>query len=66
LAEDFFKALAADFDKYGAATIETMRTERPGDYAKMVAGLMPKEITGEDGSPLFPSEVVWRRASAGN
>jgi hypothetical protein len=62
LSEDFFKALAADFADNGAAAIEKMRIERPGDYAKMVAGLQTKEMTGEDGAPLFPSEVVWRRA----
>lgn len=44
LAEDFFKALADDFTKHGVAAIEKMRTERPNEYAKMVASLMPKEI----------------------
>jgi hypothetical protein len=44
LAEDFFKALADDFEKHGIAAIVSMRDERPGDYAKMVAGLMTKEV----------------------
>ena len=57
LSEDFFKALADDFENHGAAAIIAMRDERPGDYAKMVAGLMTKEVTGEDGAPLFPTEI---------
>lgn len=27
-------------------------------------GKPSQSLTGEDGTPLFPSEVVWRRASA--
>jgi hypothetical protein len=63
LAEDFFKALSDDFAEHGAKAIIDMRAERPGDYAKMVSSLMSKEMTGEDGAPLFPTEVAWRRAS---
>lgn len=44
LSEDFFKALAEDFEAHGVAAIVKMRDERPGDYAKMVAGLMTKEV----------------------
>lgn len=63
LSEDFFKALADDFAVNGAAAIVQMRDNDPGSYAKMIAGLMSKELTGEDGSPLIPSEVLWRRAA---
>lgn len=52
LSEDFFKALADDFAENGAAAIISMRTERPGDYAKMIAALQSKEITGEDGEAI--------------
>lgn len=44
LSEDFFKALAADFETHGAAAIVKMRDEKPNEYAKMVAGLMTKEV----------------------
>lgn len=44
LSEDFFKALADDFEEHGIAAIVKMRDERPSDYAKMVAGLMTKEV----------------------
>lgn len=62
LSEDFFKTLADDFAKNGVQAIVDMRDKDPGSYAKMIAGLMSKELTGEDGAPLFPDEVVWRRA----
>lgn len=52
LSEDFFKALAEDFAENGVETIRAMRLERPGDYAKMIAALQSKEITGEDGVGL--------------
>lgn len=60
LAEDFFKALANDFAENGIAAIEVMRAERPNEYAKMIAGLMAKEVTGEDGGPIAISAVEWR------
>lgn len=52
LSEDFFKALADDFAENGVEAIRVMRAERPGDYAKMIAALQSKEITGEDGESL--------------
>lgn len=57
LSEDFFKALASDFATHGAAAIVAMRDDKPNEYAKMIAGLMTKEVTGEDGAPLFPTEI---------
>ena len=60
LSEDFFKALADDFATHGIAAIQTMRTERPGDYAKMVASLQSKEITGEDGEAINIGAVVFK------
>jgi hypothetical protein len=60
LSEDFFKALAADFEANGVAAIVSMRTERPGDYAKMIATLQSKEITGEDGEGLNLGVVVFK------
>lgn len=47
LSEDFFKALAEDFAEFGLAAIQTMRAERPGDYAKMIAALQTKEIEAD-------------------
>ena len=53
LTEDFFKALADDFAENGVSVIATMRSESPKDYAKMIASLQSKEITGEDGESIF-------------
>ena len=64
LQEQFFKALQKDFEENGEAVLEIMRAEKPNEYARMVAGLMDKQITDGDGQPLFPTEVVWRRAGS--
>jgi hypothetical protein len=60
LSEDFFKALADDFAEHGVATIQVMRSERPGDYAKMIAALQTKEISGEDGAALNVGAVIFK------
>lgn len=44
LSENFFKALADDFEAEGIAAIQKMRMERPNEYAKMIASLQTKEI----------------------
>jgi hypothetical protein len=44
LGEDFFAAMAADFEKHGPATIAKVRQERPADYLKIVASILPKEL----------------------
>lgn len=43
LGEDFLRELQADFAEHGAATIKLMRAERPGDYIKVVASLLPAQ-----------------------
>ncbi len=60
LGEKFLEALLADFStavaeghEAGVEAIRKMRDERPGDYAKMIASILPKELTGEDGAKLF-------------
>lgn len=44
LGEDFISALQESFNKYGPATIETVRQERPHEYLKVVASILPKEL----------------------
>ncbi len=61
LQEQFFKALQKDFEANGDAVLNVMRAEKPNEYARMIAGLMSKELTGEDGAALFPAEIGWRR-----
>lgn len=52
LQEQFFKALQKDFEENGEVVLQIMRAEKPNEYARMVAGLMSKEVTGEDGGPI--------------
>lgn len=44
LGEDFIQALQESFNKHGPATIETVRQERPHEYLKVVASILPKEL----------------------
>lgn len=44
LGEDFIAAVAADFEAHGPATIVKVREERPHEYLKVVAGILPKEL----------------------
>ena len=44
LGEDFLSALQADFREHGADTIVKVRQERPHEYLKVVAGILPKEL----------------------
>lgn len=47
----FVEAMQADFEEHGADTIKIVRTERPGDYLKILAGILPKEM-------LLPDDVL--------
>lgn len=49
LAEDFCKALMEDFAENGVAAIQIMRAERPNEYAKMIASILPKELEADLG-----------------
>jgi hypothetical protein len=44
LGEDFLSALQKDFEEHGSATIKTVREERPHEYLKVVASILPKEL----------------------
>ena len=44
LSEEFLQAMAEDFEKYGKEAIEEIRKKRPGDYLKVIASLVPKEM----------------------
>lgn len=45
LSEDFIGALCKDFETHGEAVIENVRTEKPADYLKIIASIVPKELT---------------------
>ncbi|WP_143149275.1 DUF5681 domain-containing protein [Hyphomicrobium sp. CS1BSMeth3] len=51
LGEDFLSALQADFAEHGPATIAKVREDRPHEYLKVVASILPKELNVKT-SPL--------------
>src|SRR3974390_1112865 len=44
LSHAFLTALAEDFEQFGAETLKIARMEKPVEYIRIVAGLMPKEL----------------------
>jgi hypothetical protein len=44
LSHAFLEALHKDFEEHGEEAIRKCRIERPSEYVKIVAGLMPKEL----------------------
>lgn len=48
LADEFLVALGNDFSKHGVAAIQTVREERPHEYLKVVASLLPKHVEIKD------------------
>jgi Family of unknown function (DUF5681) len=54
LQGDFLHALAEDFREHGVEAIRIMWIERPAEYVKVVASLMPNELlhSDSDGGPV--------------
>jgi hypothetical protein len=48
LSESFLKALADDFDEHGKNVIQKVRGERPHEYLKIVAAVLPKQMQLDD------------------
>lgn len=44
LGESFLTDLQADWETNGASVIETVRKDRPHEYLKVVASILPKEL----------------------
>ena len=44
ISASFLEALAADFEQHGEAAIRLMRLEKPSEYVKVVASILPKEF----------------------
>lgn len=57
LGEAFVKALHDDFEKHGVGTLARVREERPQDYMKVVASLLPKEFKIETTSDLTDEQL---------
>jgi hypothetical protein len=44
LGEAFIQAMHADFEVHGAKVIETVRNDKPDQYLKVIASILPKEL----------------------
>jgi len=53
LGEAFLKEMLADFERGGAAAIIKVRDEKPADYLKVIASILPKELSGLEGEPII-------------
>jgi hypothetical protein len=52
LGEDFISAIHADFSQHGASVIERVRQEKPAEYLRVVASLLPKMFQIDDDRDL--------------
>lgn len=66
LSERFLAALAKDFEKaceedesLGERAIAAMRAEKPNEYARMVASIIPKELEANIKGDLSPEARKW-------
>ncbi len=50
LGDDFIKSLQEDFEVNGKQVIETVRLERPHEYLKVIASILPKQIELKEGT----------------
>lgn len=57
LGEAFIAALHDDFEEHGIAAIVKVREERPHEYLKVVASILPKELKIERADELSDEEV---------
>jgi len=44
LGEEFVAAVHRDWTKHGEAVLAKVRTDNPGGYLRIVAGLVPKDV----------------------
>jgi hypothetical protein len=56
LGEKFCQAVLEDFEQNGVEAIRVMRAEKPNEYAKMIASILPKEMDASVTADL-PDEV---------
>jgi hypothetical protein len=60
LQADFLAALQKDFSENGVGTIRIVRAERPADYLRLIASVLPKEFWMGEGpvSELSDAELA--------
>ena len=59
LSEAFLAAVADDFAAHGVSTLVEMRQQRPSDYIKVVASLLPRETRLELATPTLTRWVIF-------
>jgi hypothetical protein len=47
LEADFLNALADDFAENGIAAVQAVRSEKPEQYLKVIAAVLPKDVAAE-------------------
>lgn len=52
LGEDFLQALCADWAEHGPDVLKKVREDRPHEYLKVVASLLPKQLDVAPGGEL--------------
>ena len=57
LGEAFVQALHDDFEKHGVDVIATVRAEKPDQYMKVIASLLPKELKIETTGDLTDEQL---------
>jgi hypothetical protein len=58
LGEDFLKKLQADFHTHGEEVIQQVREDKPADYLKVVASILPKEIEAGEAMQDFVNAIT--------
>jgi hypothetical protein len=62
LGEAFIEALKDDFEEHGITAIQVVRAEKPDQYLKVIASLLPKDINlnFNDNSEMTDDELTSR------
>ncbi|MBN8968949.1 MAG: hypothetical protein J0G95_10865 [Rhizobiales bacterium] len=60
LGEEFIAALHDDFQEHGVAAIQVVRAERPHEYLKVIAGILPRELKVTTESDLTDEQLIER------
>ncbi len=62
ISKKFLEAITADFEAHGETVIEKVRTEKPENYLKIVADLVPKDMNIGQDTP-FRMTFEWLKPS---
>ncbi len=63
LGEAFLEQMLADFQQHGKAAIERVRLEKPDQYLKVIASILPREVNlglDDDTADMTDAELLER------